>query len=129
MKSRLIRVGLLVGAVTAFAAVPVAGAANHSVQIGGTLVAPAQISSTELGAGHAASTRLVQIGGDLVKPSQLSSWQSGSGGSSDNGGTSASSSSSFGSGSIALVALAGAMALLAATGLLMRRRLPLSRAT
>ena len=129
MKSRLIGVGLLVGAVTALAAASVAGAANQRVQVAGSFVAPTQISAAELGAGHAASTRLVQIGGNLVTPSRLSSWQAGSGRSSDNGGTSASSSSDFGAGGIALVAVAGAMVLLAATGLLMRRRVPVSRAT
>jgi hypothetical protein len=129
MKSRHLHLGLLVGVVAALAAVPVAGAANRTVQIGGTLVAPAQISAAELGAGHAASTRLVQIGGDLVKPSRVSSWQAGSGRSTDTGVTSVSSSSDFGAGRIALVAVAGAMALLAATALLMRRRVPVSRAT
>lgn len=128
MKSRLIT-AVLVGVVTALAAVSVAGAANHRVQVAGSFVTPSQISATELGAGHAASTRLVQIGGELVKTSQISSWQSGTGRSSDNSGTSASSSSNLGSGSIALIAVAGGMALLAATALLMRRRVPVSRAT
>ncbi len=129
MKSRHLGLGLLVGVVAALAAVPVAGAANGTVQIGGALVAPAQISAAELGAGHAASTRLVQIGGHLVKPSRVSSWQAVSGRSTDTGVTSASSSSDFGAGRMALVAVAGAMALLAATALLMRRRVPVSRAT
>ena len=126
MNTRHIGRAVLVGAVAALAAVPVAGAANRTVQIDGRLVAPAQVSKAQAAAGHAASTRLVQIGGSLVKPSQVSSWQAGS---SSGTGSSADSSSGIGARGIALIALAGAMALLAASGLLMRRRAPLSRAT
>jgi hypothetical protein len=128
MKSRFVRRAVLVGAVAAFAAVPVAGAANRTVQIDGRLVAPAQVSEAQVGAGHAAGTRLVQIGGSLVEPSRVSPWQADSGRWSDTSGTSADSSSGLGTGGIALVAVAGAMVLVAST-LLMRRRVPLSRAT
>jgi len=128
MNTRHFRRALLVGVVAAVAAVPVANAANRTVQIDGKLVSPAQVSEAQVAAGHAASTRLVQVGGSLVKPSQVSPWQAGSGRWS---GTSAStdSSSGIGTGRIALVAVAGVMALFAASILLMRRGSPLSRAT
>jgi len=128
MNTRHFRRALLVGVVAAVAAVPVANAANRTVQIDGKLVSPAQVSEAQVAAGHAASTRLVQVGGSLVKPSQVSPWQAGSGRWS---GTSAStdSSSGIGTGRIALVAVAGVMALFAASILLMRRGIPLSRAT
>jgi hypothetical protein len=129
MKARVIRRTLLVGVVAALAAVPVANAANRTVQIDGRLVAPAQVSEAQVAAGHAASTRLVQIGGSLVQPSQVSPWQASSGRWSAANGTSAGSSSGLGAGGIALIAAAGAMALLAASALLMRHRVPLSRAT
>jgi hypothetical protein len=129
MNTRHIRRTLLVGVVAALAAVPVAGAANRTVQIDGRLVEPAQVSEAQLAAGHAASTRLVQIGGRFVEPSQVSQWQSGADRSGDTSRTSADSSSGIGAGGIALVAVVGAMALLAASTLLMRRRIPLSRAT
>ena len=129
MNTRHIRRALLVGVVAALAAVPVAGAANRTVQIDGKLVAPAQVSEAQVAAGHAGSTRLVQIGGSLVQPSQVSSWQADSGRWSGTSGTAADSSSGIGAGGIALVAVAGVMALFAASALLMRRRAPLSRAT
>jgi hypothetical protein len=109
--------------------VPVAGAANRTVQVDGRLVAPAQVSEAQLSAGHAASSRLVQIGGTLVQPSQVSPWQARSGSSSGPSGTTAESSSGIGTGGIALIALTGAMALLASSALLVRRRAPLTRAT
>jgi hypothetical protein len=128
MNTRHFRRALLVGVVAAVAAVPVANAANRTVQIDGKLVSPAQVSEAQVAAGHTASTRLVQVGGSLVKPSQVSPWQASSGRWS---GTSASadSSSGIGTGRIALVAVAGVMALFAASILLMRRGIPLSRAT
>jgi hypothetical protein len=129
MNTRHIRRALLVGVVAALAAVPVANAANRTVQIDGKLVAPAQVSEAQVAAGHAASTRLLQIGGSLVKPSQVSLWQASSGRSSGTSGTSTDSSPGLGAGGIALVAVAGVMALFAASALLMRRRIPLSRAT
>ena len=129
MNTRHIRRALLVGVVAAFAAVPVANAANRTVQIDGRLVSPTQVSEAQVAAGHAASTRLVQVGGSLVKPSQVSPWQAGSGRWSGTSGTSADSSSGLGAGQIALVVAAGVMALFAASVLLMRRGIPISRAT
>jgi len=71
---------LLTGAVASVMAVPVSNAATGNlVQIDGKLVAPAQLSETQLAAGQAPSTLLVQIGGKLVEPAQLSTWQSGAG--------------------------------------------------
>jgi hypothetical protein len=61
-------------AIAAAVAVPAAGAAR-SVQIGGEMVAPEQVSSWQSHAGDVSSPRLVQIGGALVAPEQLSSWQ------------------------------------------------------
>jgi hypothetical protein len=63
-------------AVTAAVGVPVASAANPggTVQIGGELVVPAQLSSWQSHAGSH-SQRLVQIGGVLVAPENVSSWQ------------------------------------------------------
>jgi hypothetical protein len=129
MKALPIRRALLVGVVAALASVPVASAANRTVQIDGKLVAPTQVSQAQLAAGHAASTRLVQVGGHLLKPSQVSPWQSSGGLWSDTSNSSASSSSGLGSGGVALIAVAGALVLLASSAALMRRRVPLSRAT
>jgi hypothetical protein len=58
-------------------AAPVAGAQTlgGTVQIGGQLVVPAQLSSWQAHAGQSHSPRLVQIGGALVSPENLSSWQ------------------------------------------------------
>ncbi|MFL5966217.1 MAG: hypothetical protein ACJ747_06655 [Gaiellaceae bacterium] len=73
----LARRALLVsGLIAAVAAAPAAAlAGNHTVQIGGRLVAPEQLSAFEASAGTAPSTRLVQIGGRLVAPEQLSSFE------------------------------------------------------
>ena len=73
----LARRALLVsGLFAAVAAAPAAAlAGNHTVQIGGRLVAPEQLSAFEASAGTAPSTRLVQIGGRLVAPEQLSSFE------------------------------------------------------
>jgi len=64
-------------AVAAAVAAPVAAAADsgRSVQIGGELVAPAQVSSWQAQAGHQRAPRLVQIGGALVSPEGLSQYQ------------------------------------------------------
>jgi len=124
-----LRRALLVGVVAAAPAAPAANAANRTIQIDGRLFAPAQVSQTQLAAGYAAGTRLVKIGGRLLEPAQVSRWQAGAWGSSTTSGTSADSSSGIGAGGIALIAAAGAMALLTGSALLMRRRLPLSRAT
>src|SRR3954469_24654558 len=61
----LARRALLVsGLIAAVAAAPAAAlAGNHTVQIGGRLVAPGQLSAVEARAGPAPSTRAVQIGG------------------------------------------------------------------
>jgi hypothetical protein len=128
MNTRHIQRALLVGVVAASAAVPVANAANRTVQIDGRLVAPTQVSEAQVAAGHAASARLVQIGGRLVEPSQLSRWQAGAGRSSGVSGTSADPSSGIVS-AITLLAAAAATALLAASAVLMRRRTLVSRAT
>jgi hypothetical protein len=71
---------VLAATVTAAAVgAPVAGAASSggTVQIGGQLVAPAQLSSWQANAGQSHPQRLVQIGGALVSPEKLSSWQAG----------------------------------------------------
>ena len=72
-KLRVLAATLAVAAVAA----PVAGAQARggTVQIGGELVAPAQLSSWQAQAGQSHSPRLVQIGGALVSPEDLSSWQ------------------------------------------------------
>jgi hypothetical protein len=64
-------------AVAAAVAVPVAAAARPggTVQIGGELVAPAQLSSWQAHSERTYSPRLVQIGGALVSPENVSSWQ------------------------------------------------------
>jgi hypothetical protein len=58
-------------------ATPVAAAAKPGtqVQIGGELVAPAQLSSWQAHAGQTSPTHLVQIGGTLVAPESVSSFQ------------------------------------------------------
>ena len=70
------RVGVA-SAIAAAVAVPAAGAVNSGryVEIGGDLVAPAQLSSWQAHAGEARSAHLIQIGGALVKPERLSAWQ------------------------------------------------------
>jgi hypothetical protein len=77
----LARRALLVsGLIAAVAAAPAAAlAGNHTVQIGGRLVAPEQLSAFEASAGTAPSTRLVQIGGRLVAPEQLSAFEASAG--------------------------------------------------
>jgi hypothetical protein len=58
-------------------ATPVAAAAKPGtqVQIGGELVAPAQLSSWQAQAGQTSPGHLVQIGGTLVAPENVSSFQ------------------------------------------------------
>lgn len=76
-KLRVLAATVTVAAVAA----PVAGAARPGglVQIGGELVAPAQLSSWQAHAGQSHSPRLVQIGGAFVAPEKLSSWQASQG--------------------------------------------------
>jgi hypothetical protein len=77
MRARYLTRAILAAAAAAAVAAPVASAATPDlVQIGGKLVAPSQVSSTQLGLGNDEATRLVQIGGQLVQPARLSSWQS-----------------------------------------------------
>jgi hypothetical protein len=74
--NRILR-ATLTGVAAAAVAVPVANAAQPDlVQVGGELVAPAQVSSAQLSLGSDDSTRLVQIGGELVRPARLATWQS-----------------------------------------------------
>jgi hypothetical protein len=75
-RHRRLRIGLA-AAVAAVVAAPVASAVppGGTVQIGGELVTPAQLSSWQAHAGQSHSPRLVQIGGALVSPENLSSWQ------------------------------------------------------
>jgi hypothetical protein len=113
---------ILTGVVAAAVAVPVAGAANDRVQIDGKLVAPTQVSETQLRAGHDPATGLVQVGGALVAPSQLSAWESGAG-STGATGTTTDPSSGIGTGGIAAIAVLGSLvALAAASAVIFRHR-------
>jgi hypothetical protein len=116
---------ILAGVVAAFLmAVPLAQAAGGNlVQIDGRLVAPSQLSEAQLAAGQDRSTRLVQIGGSFVEPSQVSAWQKADGPPTDRWSAAGASSSDFGAGKIAVTAVGGSIVLLAASVLLMRRRL------
>jgi hypothetical protein len=116
---------ILAGVVAAFLmAVPLAQAAGGNlVQIDGKLVAPSQLSEAQLAAGQDPSTRLVQIGGSFVEPSQVSAWQNADGPPADRWSAAGASSSDFGAGKIALTAVGASIVLLAASVLLMRRRL------
>ena len=71
MKSRqlVVAAGL---ATAALALAPAALAGNHTVQIAGKLVAPNDVSATQLAAGTSPASRLVQIGGKLVRPENIS---------------------------------------------------------
>src|SRR5690242_16209790 len=112
----------VVGVAAAAVAVPVGQAAtNDRVQVAGSLVAPADVSKAQLQAGHAASTRMVQIGGALVAPSQVSSYESRAGGTAATG-SSQDSSSGFGSGSIAAIAVLGAFAAMLVGSIIVLRR-------
>jgi hypothetical protein len=74
--NRILR-ATLTGVAAAAVVVPLANAAQPDlVQVGGELVAPAQLSSAQLSLGSDDSTRLVQIGGELVRPARLATWQS-----------------------------------------------------
>jgi hypothetical protein len=77
--SRRLRRLALVGIAAAAVAAPVAGASTdqpRSVQIGGALVAPSQVSAWQVAAGTSqGASRLVQIGGELLRPADLSRWQ------------------------------------------------------
>jgi hypothetical protein len=111
---------ILTGVVAAAVAVPIAGAVNGRVQIDGKLVAPTQVSETQLRAGHDPATGLVQVGGALVAPSQVSAWESGAG-SMAGTGTSADSSSGIGTGGIAAVAVLGSLVVLAGASAVISR--------
>jgi hypothetical protein len=123
-KGNLMKI-ILAGVAAAFLmAAPLAHAAGGNlVQIDGKLVAPSQLSEAQLAAGHDPSTRLVQIGGSFVAPSQVSAWQNADGPPADRWSAAGASSSDFGAGRIALTAVGGSIVLLAASVLLMRRRL------
>src|SRR5262249_57389193 len=77
---RKLRVATAALAAAAVAA-PVAGAQTlgGTVQIGGQLVAPTQLSSWQAHAGQSHSPRLGQICGALVAPQKLSAWPAGAG--------------------------------------------------
>jgi hypothetical protein len=92
------------------------------VQIDGRLVAPAQLSEAQLAAGHDPSTRLVQIGGRLVEPSQASAAQSRGVPPASPSVTTDSSSSEFGTGTIAAIAALGGLMLVGASTLIVRHR-------
>jgi len=121
-RRRLSRV-VLAGIVAAFVAAPVTHASRgSSVQIDGKLVPPGQLSEAQLAAGHDPSTRLVQIGGSLIEPSQLSAWQTRDAFPAGPRVTTEGSSSDFGTGAITATGLFGALLLLAASALIVRRR-------
>jgi hypothetical protein len=106
------------GVVAAAVAVPVAGAANDRVQIDGKLVAPTQVSETQLRAGHDPATGMVQVRGALVAPSQVSAWESGAGGTAAAGSD---DSSGLGTGGIAAIAVLGSLVALAAGSVVILR--------
>jgi hypothetical protein len=111
---------ILTGVVAAAVAVPVAGAANDRVQIDGKLVAPTQVSETQLRAGHDAATGLVQVGGALVAPTQVSAWESGAG---STAATGTEDSSGIGTGGIAAIAVLGSLiALAVGSAVILRNR-------
>ena len=108
MKPRLTRL-VITAVVAACVAVPAAAAGTSGlVQIDGKLVAPNDVSATQLSAGGTDSSRLVQIGGALVRPSNVSSYQSRAAAPSIDGGSSSSSDDSN-TLLIALIATAGAL--------------------
>ena len=123
MKARRVSRAFLTGVVAAAIAVPVAGASSANlVQIDGKLVVPAQVSATQIAAGHGSSAGLVQVGGKLLQPSQVSAWQSRAGQVSPPASTGDSSSSDFGTGAIAAVAALGGLVLASSLLMLRRRR-------
>jgi hypothetical protein len=114
---------ILSGAVLALLAVPIAQAARGDlVQIDGKLVAPAQISETQLAAGHASSTSLMQIGGDLIEPLQSSIWQSRAGGPIEDRTVNDNSSSAVSTATIAAAAALGGLVLLGSSTFVLRRK-------
>ena len=113
----------LTGAVVGLLALPVAQAARTDlVQIDGKLVAPAQVSETQLAAGRTPSTRLVQIGGDLVEPSRSSSWQSKASGPIGGSSVDDNSSSVETAAAIAAWTAVGTLVLLGSVAFVLRRR-------
>ena len=119
---RLSRVLVAVFA-AAFIAIPGAYAARGNlVQIDGKLVPPSQLLEAQLAAGHDPSTRLVAIGGSLVAPSQVSAWQSNAARGTASSASGGSSSSNVETAVIAASAALASMVLLGSSLLIVRRR-------